>query len=248
MAKGHGKGSSFEREICKQLSLWWTYGKSNDIFWRTAGSGAMAKTRSKTGNRAFGQYGDIQATDPQGQRLIDLCSIELKRGYSKNTFADVIDKANNAAQQIFESFIEQAVLDSYNSNARTWMLITKRDRREALVFIPYDFYKKLKNITSLIRGTYVCLHFEGIDARDYKIFGIPLTEFLETVKPSYIKKLASEWRAEKRLNTEKIVVDNLAADEKSKCILCEEEEAVRYDKMKKIWVCSVCGNEFYDKP
>ncbi len=58
------KGSNFEREICKLLSLWWTNDKRDDIFWRTSGSGARATTRSKTKQKTFGQYGDVQATDP----------------------------------------------------------------------------------------------------------------------------------------------------------------------------------------
>jgi len=77
------KGSQFEREVSKELSLWWSGGTRLDIFWRTPGSGAMAKTRSKTGGSALGQHGDIQATDPIGQPMIDVCSIELKKGYFK---------------------------------------------------------------------------------------------------------------------------------------------------------------------
>ena len=69
---GHAKGSQFERTVCKDLSLWWTKGKRDDVFWRTSGSGARAKTRSKTGEKTFGQYGDVQATDPIGQPLICL--------------------------------------------------------------------------------------------------------------------------------------------------------------------------------
>jgi len=41
------KGSSFEREICTILSKWWTNNERDDVFWRTAGSGARATTRSK---------------------------------------------------------------------------------------------------------------------------------------------------------------------------------------------------------
>ena len=88
---GKSKGNSFERQICKQLSLWWSNGKSEDIFWRTASSGAMANIRSKSCKKSFGQYGDIQAINPIGQPLIDVCTIELKRGYSKNTFADLME-------------------------------------------------------------------------------------------------------------------------------------------------------------
>ena len=69
-----GKGSSYEREICRLLSLWWTEGVSDDYFWRTAGSGAMAKTRSKVGKKTHGHYGDIQAVHPDGEPLIRVWS------------------------------------------------------------------------------------------------------------------------------------------------------------------------------
>ena len=36
------KGSEFEREMCKCLSLWWTDSKRDDVFWRSAQSGGRA--------------------------------------------------------------------------------------------------------------------------------------------------------------------------------------------------------------
>jgi len=184
------KGSSFEREICVLLSKWWTNGKRDDIFWRTAGSGARAKTRSKTKQATFGQYGDVQATDPLGQPLIDLCSIELKRGYSKNTFADVIDKLDGAKEQLFESFIMQASSDCSLSVSYSWMLIIKRDRRKPLIFIPRCFYKDLKNIGCKLDDiTHISLYFTGKEQCKHEIFGAPLTEFLEVVRPIDIGRL-----------------------------------------------------------
>ena len=140
------KGSNFEREICKQLSLWWSKSKRDDIFWRTAGSGAMAKTRSKSNKKTFGQCGDIQATDPIGQPLINVCSIELKRGYSKDTFFNLIEKPKDAAEQTYEKFINQAIIDHKNAGSLTWLLIVKRDRKESLVFMPQKFKKLLLSL------------------------------------------------------------------------------------------------------
>lgn len=140
------KGSKFEREICKLLSLWWTDNKRDDIFWRTSGSGARAKTRSKTNRDTFGQYGDIQATDPIGQPLIDLCSIELKKGYSKHTFADLLDRNDSHAVQVYEGFILQAMQDSKNAKAKYWLLIAGRDRRENLICMPYSFFKAINRV------------------------------------------------------------------------------------------------------
>lgn len=134
------KGSDFEREICKTLSLWWTKGKRDDVFWRTSGSGARATTRNKTKQKTFGQYGDVQATDPIGQPLIDLCTIEIKRGYSKSTFADLIEQSTtaNAKPCMYAKFIEQAKADAKKAGAPWWLLIVKRDRKKPIIIFPID--------------------------------------------------------------------------------------------------------------
>lgn len=142
MAKS-GKGSQFERDTCRELSLWFTEGKRDDVFWRSAGSGAMAKTRSKVGKNTFGQYGDVQAVDPIGQPLIDLFSIELKRGYAAATFADMMDKKPGAAEQGWEKFVNQAIIDHRNAGSLSWWLITRRDRRDPLITIPWTISRKL---------------------------------------------------------------------------------------------------------
>ncbi len=184
------KGSGFEREVCKLLSRWWTNGKRDDVFWRTAGSGAMAKTRSKRNKKTFGQCGDVQATDPIGQPLINVCSIELKRGYSRNTFSDLIEKPDNAAEQAYEKFFNQAVEDHKNAESLSWMLIAKRDRKQPLVFIPQKFYKLLteQNVPLFMAPCfYMKYHTKGKKIR--KIFGTTLDNFLSKVSPSNIQKI-----------------------------------------------------------
>lgn len=185
MAKS-GKGSSFEREICKILSLWWTDGTRDDIFWRTSGSGARAKTRSKKNQTTFGQYGDIQATDPIGQPLLDIMSIELKRGYSKSSFADMFDKPAKAAQQIFESFLEQALQDSINANTPYWVLIVRRDRKETCVFMPRTLARRLKPRLAYCKPS-VFLSLEG-KTKSWNIFGTTLSSFLDNTKRIHIEE------------------------------------------------------------
>ena len=187
------KGSNFEREICKQLSLWWSKNKEDDIFWRTAGSGAMAKTRSKKGKTTFGQCGDVQATNPKGQPLIDVFSIELKRGYSKNTFADLMEPSTtaNAKPCQYEKFIHQACVDHINSGSQSWMLIVKRDRKKAIIIMPFVSYKKIPflsthkdNIPSFK------LHCK-LRTGNMVIFGCTLERFLEIVQPEDIIRMAT---------------------------------------------------------
>ena len=197
------KGSSWEREISTILSLWWSQGKRDDIFWRTSGSGARAKTRSKTKQTTFGQYGDIQATDPIGQPLMDLCTIELKRGYTKSTFADLIETSTHASPKpcAYEKFIQQARTDAKNAGVLTWILIVKRDRREALVLIPYHFYLTLKDYGVKFQPPIMKIKYKHTSIKGEKtkthilikghIFGTTLSNFLRAVDRKIIEAISS---------------------------------------------------------
>lgn len=185
------KGSAFEREICKKLSLWWSKGKRDDIFWRTAGSGARATVRHKRGNKTYGQYGDIQATDPIGQKLVDVFSIELKRGYSGTSVADLLDQLDASKPTAYEMFINQAEEDAKKAGTVTWLLIVKRNRRKALVFMSALSAFQLKHKGSAIRKSnpVFILNIHKRNGRIIKIFGTTLDNFLEQVEPLHIKRM-----------------------------------------------------------
>ena len=176
------KGSSFEREICVLLSKWWTDGKDEDVFWRTAGSGARATMRAKVGKKTYGNNGDIKSENPIGEPLTKLCCIELKRGYSKDTVFNIIDKPKKAKKQMYEDFFEQAKRESSESGIPYWMLITRRDRRESIVYIPRDFYQALQGRCSLKAYCYLSCY-------GWKVYMIPLVRFLLQVQPMQIKCL-----------------------------------------------------------
>lgn len=79
MKKGRGKakGSAFERDVCKQLSLWVSKGKHKDLFWRSSMSGGRATVHRKKGANVR-QAGDITAVTPAGHALTDAWYIECK--------------------------------------------------------------------------------------------------------------------------------------------------------------------------
>ena len=131
MPRGNQKGSAFERLICKELSMWWSGGKRDDIFWRTAGSGARATQRRKSGRDTYGQHGDVQAIDPIGELLTDLFSIELKRGYNKINLLELVTKPEKKTG--FVEFVNQAERQKEESGTPYWMIIFKRDREMPLV-------------------------------------------------------------------------------------------------------------------
>ena len=190
--RGMAKGSSFERDICKQLSLWWTDGERNDIFWRTSGSGARAKVRSKTGKSTFGQHGDVQATDPIGQPLIDLCSIELKRGYNKAIINDFIDSKKKPELRVF---IEQAITDCrLRDDDSEWILLVKRDRKDVVLFTSLYFIKCIKD-RLLLEFPAIQMRVK-INKRWMRIAAMRFDDFLSNVTPVMIRKVW-KWKMKK---------------------------------------------------
>jgi hypothetical protein len=133
-----GKGSSFEREICRLLSVWWTGDSDADvIFWRTSQSGGRATARRKTGRRtAAAHCGDLAAIAASGEPLTRAVVFELKRGYRTAALHDLLDRPVRAAAQVWEEWIAQAQEASANAGTRYWAVIHRRDRRECLIVVP----------------------------------------------------------------------------------------------------------------
>ena len=175
--------------MCKQLSLWWTAGVRDDVFWRTSNSGGRSKVRSRGGRGTFGQYGDIQATDPIGQPLVDLCTIELKRGY-KHTIGDVLDAPTGAIEQQWEGFTRQAAGDAANAGAPFWLLITRRNQRAAVVFMPELLYRRLNDCGACLNEALPKLRFTNRGERPpcMSVYATPLDEFLALVTRDSIVK------------------------------------------------------------
>lgn len=123
--KGKNKGPQFERKFAKQLSLWWTGGKDDSVFWRTQSSGARATIRAKQGKRTEGQYGDIAATNEDGKKLLRLFTLSLKCGYNAEPFYKMIDGASGS--KVWEQWIREAKLSRSHAHAHAYCIIHKID-------------------------------------------------------------------------------------------------------------------------
>src|SRR6476660_6899090 len=130
------KGADFEREICKQLSLWWTYDSRDDVFWRSSQSGGRATVRFRKGKGTAGSYGDICAMDPIGEPLLKLFTIELKRGRSHGEPGDLLDGKGSASCHPFLNAIRQAKEAHRIAGSRSWLLISRRDPKQTVIFFP----------------------------------------------------------------------------------------------------------------
>ena len=178
---GKAKGSSFEREIARILSLWWSKGTRDDIFGRTMSSGAWGTQRAKAGKSTFGQYGDLQALDPIGQPFITTCCVELKIGYGKWCILDAFDRARGTNPQTFESFLIQAQCSAEKTGANP-VLIFKRDRKEVMMVYPLHLQHQIEEMSGrpdkLVGG--IRLHLEK---GEYPWIIMRLDEFIDWASP-----------------------------------------------------------------
>jgi hypothetical protein len=201
---GPHKGNPFEREIAKCLSLWFSDGTNDNIFWRTHQSGGRATTRAKAGKEASLHCGDIGAVNPIGEPLLKVLSFELKRGYNKAVLHDLIDmpvdKQQAHAKQIekghkdkiddYPYWIAKAERDRLRAGALFWAIIHKRDYREALLVAPSKLFYRLgvKALTNLsLRSPVIkfCLDSTTLTV-------VHFDAFLQVVKPKDILVLLEQ--------------------------------------------------------
>ena len=142
--KGKRKGGEFERKVCKDLSLWWTSGARDDVFWRTHNSGGRASVRKIRGKHTAGQFGDICSTDPCSECFTKVLTVETKIGYGRASIADLLEKTDDSAEQIYEKWIKQAVLEQRSAGVFAWLLIHKKPFRETVLIMPEQLYSRLK--------------------------------------------------------------------------------------------------------
>lgn len=102
MVNGKQKGAGFEREVCKQLSLWVSNGTNVDLYWRSAMSGGRATVQKGKVRQA----GDITAVAPEGHILTDHFYLELK--HYKKLSIDCLIKGKGPLIDIWDTTLLEA--------------------------------------------------------------------------------------------------------------------------------------------
>lgn len=128
MRKGGGKakGSAFEREICKALSLWVTGGKHEDVFWRSAMSGGRSTVAHAKGKRLAAQAGDISCIHPAGEVFASRFMCECK-AYADLNYAGLLSGKGHLAE-----FWEVAKIEAERYNKLPF-LIAKQNRQPTTI-------------------------------------------------------------------------------------------------------------------
>jgi hypothetical protein len=186
------KGSAFEREICKQLSQWWSDDETrDDIFWRSSQSGGRATRRTKQGKTTYGSYGDIAAVDPIGDPLIKAFTIELKRGSSYGSPGDLLDHSGDCTKHPWVKCLQQAIRSHVEAGSRSWLLICKRDRKLPVVYLPTQTYRELEvhPVVPLFRFRFRFFEKDPNFQNRIDICGLTLESFLEKTSPDLVARL-----------------------------------------------------------
>ncbi len=143
---GNKKGPPFEREIVKELSLWWTDDEFDDVFYRTAGSGSRFTTRKKQGKDTANSAGDVGYLDVIGEPLISNYVIEIKRGYSNQlSVLDFVDKLKGQKQPTLYNWWEKANKEMKDAGRKDVILIMKRDYKRKIICLRTETFNKLKD-------------------------------------------------------------------------------------------------------
>lgn len=201
------KGGQYERQICRILSLWWTNGTDDDVFWRSSQSGGRATTRAKKGKGTKGHCGDISATDDVGLPFTKIVTVEIKRGYKNSGISEILDKPKKLKQSETEGFIQQAREAAKRAGTPFWMLIHKRDAREPLVYIPASFHALIRianerHITCPHLFGSVFIKFKGQKKRVIVHLAVlSLDAFIEACDPDLIRKMYQKGLDDARKNT-----------------------------------------------
>jgi len=181
------KGSAFERDTCRELSLWWSDGERDDIFWRTSGSGARATTRRKQEKRTAYEAGDVGFRCPTGKLFVDFFLLELKRGYSnKISILDILDKYSGKKPLLLQWW-GKAEEERKSIKRQFSLIIFRRNSRRTCMLMDLKLYNLFQDQCGDFFSDVIF-----INRVTFQWVVISLVDFFNWVSPSTVKELARE--------------------------------------------------------
>lgn len=143
MVNGKQKGSQYEREISKTLSLWLSNNKYDDLFWRSHSSGGRFTQRFKNFKNTINQSGDITSTCKISEEFIKHFTIECKF-YKEISLWDFVTGNKNGIVK----FWIQTINESKSANKHP-LLILKSNYKPVLLITNNYVSDKLKKISDV---------------------------------------------------------------------------------------------------
>jgi hypothetical protein len=175
---GKRKGSAFEREMCRVISLFWSNNSYKDLCWRSASSGVRGTTTSShLRSKVKGYFGDLTATSPLIEPLFKVFSIECKF-YAKIDVTEILRGIKN--NKLLE-FWTQAYRDARHSG-RTPVLITKQNFLGILMIVrTADAEKFLHTMDKPIKYMTIAQELSIFSLDDF-LKNVNKERFIRTVK------------------------------------------------------------------
>jgi len=141
-----GKGSGYERAVCRMLSKWIQGTEDPVLIWRSSNSGGTFTINTKIkGIAAKAMSGDLCSIDEKSKWLFDKFSVECKCGYSK---ANPLKLFKFTKNDELESFWNQATTDASRSSKNP-ILIFKQNQGKSIIGFTKEITEKLNIIEKL---------------------------------------------------------------------------------------------------
>jgi hypothetical protein len=174
MKNSKAKGSGFERECARTLSLWWSDGIRDDLVWRTSGSGATHTTRAKKGKQTEGQAGDLCATNAEMIPFFNFFLVECKSGYRSSEPLKSIDplcsvdspRSHKTPPLLIQWFLK-ADKERAVAERKTVMIIFKRTGKEPCVMLRSGVLPILTDMFGFLPGS--CLNIRHSFYKENKL-------------------------------------------------------------------------------
>ena len=131
------KGSAFERQVAKELSLWLTDGEREDTLWRSSQSGGRHTTLTYKGRDASSQAGDLSSIDRESHDFIETFLVECKH-YKNLELPSLFFGGKRGIGQ----FYQKALKDAKEINKMP-LLIAKQNFQPIIVATTAKGYKRL---------------------------------------------------------------------------------------------------------
>jgi hypothetical protein len=191
------KGGQFERDLCRQLTRWWTGDPDHDVlFWRTSQSGGRVTSRAKRGQKSTAAHcGDISALDERGAPLTRLITFEAKNGYSAATIHAVLDHPSGTPvpkKDNYPNWIAQAVTAAGHARTPFWAIVHHRPKRADLITFPAALWDHLGCTVRTVDPPILHATIEvriGLNYRILDLTAVTLDAFLDGVTPAEIRRL-----------------------------------------------------------
>jgi hypothetical protein len=177
MVNGKAKGSGYERQICKHLSIWIQGTEKPYLFWRQPASGGLSTI---DGRNSENLSGDIRSINTTSEWFCGIYSVEIKTGYPDASL-DKFLKYNKSDP--LRAFWVQCIDDANLSEKRPLLIYKKKGMPTPWVGIDENVKKILAKELKGLR--FVMLHWAE-DLPDTYLY--EYKEFFDTITPELMKK------------------------------------------------------------